>query len=67
MSDCLPTAGGDPLQSLRGIDRLHVLGTSPDHDSLAAGRLLALRGKGRHVVAFRPHGVAGAMSSLLAF
>jgi len=66
MSDCLPTAGGDPLQSLAGIDRLHVLGTSPDPDSLAAGRALALRGKGRHVVALHPNDVARTMSSLLA-
>ena len=66
MSDCLPTAGGDPVQSLRGVDRLHVLGTSLDPESLAAGRALARRGKGRHVVALHPNEVAGAMSSLLA-
>ncbi|MCA1845137.1 MAG: VWA domain-containing protein, partial [Actinobacteria bacterium] len=66
MSDCLATAGGDPLLSLRGVDRLHVLGTSPDPESLAAGRALARRGGGRHVVAVRPHEIAGALSSLLA-
>ncbi|HEY4409696.1 MAG TPA: MoxR family ATPase [Acidimicrobiia bacterium] len=66
MSDCLPTAGGDPLGSLRGIDRLHVLGTSAEEDSLAAGRLLALRGKGRHVLALHPNDVARSMSSVLA-
>ena len=46
MSDCLHTAGADPLTCLAGIDRLHVLGTSPDDDSLAAGRALARRGAG---------------------
>jgi Mg-chelatase subunit ChlD len=68
MSDCLATAGADPLAaaSLRGVDRLHVLGTSLDAGSLAAGRALARRGGGRHVVVLRPHEVARAVSSLLA-
>ena len=66
MSDCLATAGGDPLASLRGVDRLHVLGTSLDPESLAAGRALARRGGGRHVVVIHPHEVARAVSSLLA-
>jgi hypothetical protein len=68
MSDCLATAGADPLASasLRGVDRLHVLGTSLDPESLAAGRALARRGGGRHVVVLHPHEVARAMSSLLA-
>jgi Mg-chelatase subunit ChlD len=66
MSDCLATAGGDPVASLRGIDRLHVLGTSLDEDSLAAGRALARRGLGRHVLVLHAREVAGAMSSLLA-
>jgi hypothetical protein len=66
MSDCLATAGADPLMSLRGVDRLHVLGTSSEPDSLAAGRALARRGGGRHIVVLQPHDVARAMSSLLA-
>jgi hypothetical protein len=66
MSDCLPTAGGDPLESLRGIDCLHVVGTSPDDDSLTAGRALARRGLGRHVVALHPHEISPALSALLA-
>lgn len=68
MSDCLATAGADPLAaaSLRGVDRLHVLGTSLDPDSLAAGRALARRGGGRHVVVLHPHEVARAVSALLA-
>jgi MoxR-like ATPase len=66
MSDCLATAGHDPLASLRGIDRLHVLGTNLDEDSLAAGRALARRGLGRHVLVLHPHEIPAAMSSLLA-
>jgi len=66
MSDCLHTAGTDPLESLRGIDCLHVLGTSLDPDSLAAGRALARRSGGRHTTALHPHEVPRAMSSLLA-
>jgi magnesium chelatase subunit D len=68
MSDCLATAGADPLAaaSLRGVDRLHVLGTSLAADSLAAGRALARRGGGRHVVVLHPHEVARAVSALLA-
>ena len=66
MSDCLATTGADPLLSTRGVDRLHVLGTSLDPDSLAAGRGLARRGGGRHTVVVHPHEVAGAISSLLA-
>jgi hypothetical protein len=66
MSDCLATTGGDPLRSLRGVDRLHVLGTSADPDSLAAGRALARRGGGRHIVVLHPDEVARGLSSLLA-
>jgi Mg-chelatase subunit ChlD len=66
MSDCLATAGGDPVTSFPGVDRLHVLGTSLDPDSLAAGRALARRGQGRHVVALHPHEVARAVTALLA-
>jgi hypothetical protein len=51
--------------SLRGVDRLHVLGTSREPDSLAAGRALARRGGGRHIVVLHPPEVAQAMSSLL--
>ncbi len=65
MSDCLHTAGADPLASLRGIDRLHVLGTSLDPESLSAGRALARRAGGRHSIALHPHEVSRAMSSLL--
>jgi len=53
LSDCRATAGGDPLQALGGIDRLHVLGTNNDPDSVASGRALASRARGRYVSATR--------------
>jgi magnesium chelatase subunit D len=53
LSDCRATAGGDPLEALAGIDRLHVLGTNNDPDSVAAGRALAARARGRYVSATR--------------
>ncbi len=49
LSDALTTEGGDPLTALRGIDRLHVIGTSAEPESVAAGTLLARRGGGRYV------------------
>ena len=51
MSDCLATAGGDPLAALGGIDRLHVLGTSAERDSVRSGERLARRGGGRYLPA----------------
>jgi magnesium chelatase subunit D len=51
MSDCLATAGGDPLGALGGIDRLHVLGTSGEAESVARGRELARRAGGRYLPA----------------
>lgn len=48
LSDALATEGDDPLTALRGLDRLHVLGTSVESESIDAGRLLARRGNGRH-------------------
>jgi Mg-chelatase subunit ChlD len=53
LSDCRPTAGGDPLGALSGLDRVHVLGTSDDADSVAAGRALAARARGRYLSATR--------------
>lgn len=50
LSDGLATEGSDPLLAVRGIDRLHVVGTSANDDAVAAGKLLALRGGGRFVV-----------------
>lgn len=48
LSDALATEGDDPVTALRGLDRLHVLGTSVESESIDAGRLLARRGNGRH-------------------
>jgi magnesium chelatase subunit D len=47
MSDCLHTKGGDPLGPAGTLDGLHVLGTSPDPESIEAGKALARRGHGR--------------------
>ena len=49
LSDCRPTAGTDPLAALPALDRVHVLGTSDAPDSVAAGRALAARARGRYL------------------
>jgi magnesium chelatase subunit D len=46
LSDCLPTAGGDPATALAGIDRLNVLMPLPTPESIAAGVTLAKAGGG---------------------
>jgi magnesium chelatase subunit D len=46
LSDCLPTAGGDPATALAGIDRLNVLMPLPTPESIAAGVTLARAGGG---------------------
>ncbi len=48
MSDAKHTAGVDPTTQLRGIDRLHVLGTSEEDESVERGTLLARRGAGKY-------------------
>ena len=48
LSDGIATEGGDPVTALRGIDRLHVLGTSDESESVEAGKLLARRGGGHY-------------------
>ena len=45
------TAGDDPLDALSGHDQVHVLGTSDAPDSVAAGRALVARARGRYVSA----------------
>jgi MoxR-like ATPase len=47
LGDGLATEGDDPLRAMRGIDRLHVLGTSDDSESTQATAQLAARGNGR--------------------
>lgn len=51
LSDSLVTKGDDPLPVARRLDCLHVLGTSPEPDAVAAGRALARRGRGRYLPA----------------
>ena len=46
LSDCLPTAGGDPALALAGISRLHVLCPLPTAESERAATALARRGHG---------------------
>jgi hypothetical protein len=46
VSDCLPTAGGDPGLALTGISRLHVLCPLPTTESERASAALARRGHG---------------------
>jgi hypothetical protein len=48
LSDSMSTEGGDPLLALRGVDRLHVVGTSDEAESVEAGQLLAKRGGGKY-------------------
>ena len=65
LSDALATAGEDPLAAAAGIDRLHVLGTSPAADAVAAGRALAARGGGRYLPATSLESLAPAIAALL--
>jgi MoxR-like ATPase/uncharacterized protein with von Willebrand factor type A (vWA) domain len=46
LSDCLPTAGGDPALALTGIGRLHVLCPLPTAESELAAAGLARKGGG---------------------
>ena len=65
VSDALATEGDDPFSALRGLDRLHVLGTSDEAESVDAGRLLARRGRGSHRVATSVADIGSAMTALL--
>ena len=46
LSDCMPTAGGDPALALAGISRLHVLCPLPTPEAERAAATLARRGGG---------------------
>jgi magnesium chelatase subunit D len=46
LSDCMPTAGGDPALALAGISRLHVLCPLPTPEAEQAAAALARRGGG---------------------
>ena len=65
LSDCRATAGADPLDALGGLDRVHVLGTSDAPDSVAAGRALAARARGRYFAATRYLELQAGLLSLL--
>ncbi|MFC5995195.1 AAA family ATPase, partial [Pseudonocardia hispaniensis] len=69
LSDCLHTAGEDPLTALDGIDRLHVLvplpgGAAPDAEAAAAA--LAARGGGISQPVRRLADIAPALTRILA-
>ena len=51
LSDALHTKGDDPLPAAARLDCLHVLGTSAEPDSVAAGTALARRGRGHYLPA----------------
>jgi Mg-chelatase subunit ChlD len=51
LSDALHTKGADPRAAAGILDCLHVLGTSPETDAIAAGQALARRGRGRFLPA----------------
>ena len=65
LSDALATEGDDPLTALRGLDRLHVLGTSDEPESVDSGRLLARRGGGQHRVCVSVAQIPSTVSALL--
>ena len=65
LSDGLSTEGGDPLLAMRGLDRLHVLGTSDEAESVESGRLLARVGGGRYRTCTSINDLPAALTALL--
>ncbi len=65
LSDCLPTAGGDPALALAGISRLHVLCPLPTAESERAAAALARRGGGHSQPVRRLAEVAPALTHVL--
>ena len=65
LSDCLPTAGGDPALALTGISRLHVLCPLPTADAERAAAELARRGGGVSTSMWRLTDVAPAVTRVL--
>lgn len=65
MSDCMRTRGADPFGPAGAFDVLHVLGTSADPDSVAAGVALARRGNGRFLPATRLAELADNLQAVL--
>ncbi len=66
LSDGLATEGPDPVTALKGVDRLHVLGTSDEPESVEAGRLLARRGRGMYRTCTKVADLPAALTLLLA-
>jgi uncharacterized protein with von Willebrand factor type A (vWA) domain len=65
LSDCLPTAGGDPALALTGISRLHVLCPLPTAEAERAAADLARRGGGVSRPVRRISDVAPALTRVL--
>lgn len=65
LSDAKRTTGDDPLVALRGLDRLHVLGTSDEAEAEEHGRLLARRGGGRYLTCTSVLSIPRALTMLL--
>ncbi|TQM02079.1 AAA family ATPase [Pseudonocardia kunmingensis] len=66
LSDCLPTAGGEPAGALGGIDRLHVLVPLGGAEPEAAAAALAARGGGSAQTVHRLAEVGPALTRVLA-
>jgi Mg-chelatase subunit ChlD len=65
LSDCMPTAGGDPALALAGIGRLHVLCPLPTPEAEQAAADLARRGGGVSQPVRRLTDVAPALTRVL--
>ena len=65
LSDCLPTAGGDPALALNGISRLHVLCPLPTAEAEQAAAALARRGGGLSLPVSKLTDVAPALTRVL--
>jgi MoxR-like ATPase len=65
LSDAKATTGTDPFAVLRGLDRLHVLCTSDDPESLASATALARAGGGRMRVVRSIRDVPAALGAVL--
>jgi gas vesicle protein GvpN len=65
LSDCMPTAGGDPALALAGISRLHVLCPLPTPEAEQAAAALARRGGGVSQPVRKLTEVAPALTRLL--
>ena len=65
LSDCMPTAGGDPALALAGISRLHVLCPLPTAEAERAAEALARRGGGMSLPVRRLADVAPGLTRVL--